>query len=161
MKKILFCILVALSFASCGFMINVPTASVHTNLRNYPYVYIIPTAPVTSSSGVYGSAYGVYGGSTKTITPSEVINGYLMKKGYTPLPSITGELANKTLVVSYGYTGRRQMGLFSYASCIIIQIRDAKTHQIVASCEAEGCGEDETDDILQAIYSGLDSIFSK
>lgn len=84
-----------------------------------------------------------------------------MKKGYTPLPSITEQLADKTLVVSYGYTGRRQLGLFSYASCIIIQIRDAKTHQIVASCEAEGCGEDETDDILQAIYSGLDSIFSK
>lgn len=84
-----------------------------------------------------------------------------MKKGYTPLPSITEQLADKTLVVSYGYTGRRQMGLFSYASCIIIQIRDAKTHQIVASCEAEGCGADETDDILQAIYSGLDSIFSR
>lgn len=161
MKKILICILITFSFASCGFMINVPTASVHTNLRNYTYVYVIPTAPVTSSSGVYGNVYGVYGGSTKTVTPSETINGYFMKKGYTPLPSITEQLADKTLVVSYGYTGRRQIGLFSYASCIIIQIRDAKTHQIVASCEAEGCGADETDDILQAIYSGLDSIFSR
>ena len=83
MKKILICILITFSFASCGFMINVPTASVHTNLRNYTYVYVIPTAPVTSSSGVYGNVYGVYGGSTKTVTPSETINGYFMKKGYT------------------------------------------------------------------------------
>ena len=30
---------------------------------------------------------------------------------------------------------------------------------MVASCEAEGCGSDETDDILQAIYSGLNAIF--
>lgn len=84
-----------------------------------------------------------------------------MKKGYTPVPSVTDELADKTLVISYGYTGRRQIGLFSYASCIIIQVRDAKTHEMVASCESEGCGEDETDDILQAIDSGLNKIFSR
>ncbi len=32
---------------------------------------------------------------------------------------------------------------------------------MVVSCESEGCGEDETDDILQAINSGLNTIFSK
>lgn len=58
-------------------------------------------------------------------------------------------------------TGRRQLGLFAYASCIIIQMRDAKTHQMVASCESEGCGSDETDDILQAIHNGLNTIFAK
>ena len=119
----------------------------------------MPTSGVTSSSGVSENIWGVYGGQTKTINPSEVISGYLMKIGYTPLPNITEELVEKTLVVSYGYTGRRQLGLFAYASCIIIQMRDAKTHEMVASCEAEGCGDDETDDILQAIYSGLNAIF--
>ena len=32
---------------------------------------------------------------------------------------------------------------------------------MVASCESEGCGEDETEDILQAINSGLNKIFSR
>ena len=147
MKRILFLFITSFVLTSCSLMVNVPTAQVNSALHNYTYVYVIPTAPVTSSSGVYGGSYGVYGGATKTVSPSEVISGYLMRKGYTPIPSITEELADKTLVVSYGYTGRRQLGLFAYASCIIIQMRDAKTHQMVASCEAEGCGEDETEDI--------------
>ena len=129
-------------------------------MYKYNYVYVIPTSGVTSSSGVYGNQYGVYGGSTKTVNPSEVISGYLMKKGYTTLPSVDPNLAENTMIVSYGYTGRRQLSLFSYASCVIIQFRDAKTHELVATCEGEGCGEDETADILQAIYSALGVIFT-
>lgn len=159
-RLVLFALVAMLTFASCG-MLNAPVSSVKGNLYKYSYVYVIPTSAVTSSSGVYGGQYGVYGGATKTINPSEVISGYLMKRGYTPVPNVIDELADKTLIVSYGYTGRRSLGLFAYASCIIIQMRNAKTHEMVASCEAEGCGDDETDDILQAIYSGLDDIFSK
>lgn len=141
-------------------VLNVPTADVKGNVYKYNYVYVIPTSGVTSSSGVYGNQYGVYGGSTKTVNPSEVISGYLMKKGYTILPSVDPNLAENTMIVSYGYTGRRQLSLFSYASCVMIQFRDAKTHELVATCEGEGCGEDETADILQAIYSALGVIFT-
>ena len=109
---------------------------------------------------MYGNQYGVYGGSTKTVNPSEVISGYLMKKGYTTLPNIDPNLVDNTMTVSYGYTGRRQLSLFSYASCVMIQFRDAKTHELIATCEGEGCGEDETDDILQAIYSAIGVIFA-
>ena len=161
MKKILVLIIIAFSLNSCGAFLNVPVTQNKGNVHTYQYVYVVPTAAVTSSSGVYGGQYGVYGGATKTISPSEVISGYLMKKGYTPIPSITDELADRTLVVSYGYTGRRQLGLFSYATCIIIQMRDAKTHEMVASCESEGCGSDETEDVLQAINRGLDAIFAR
>lgn len=161
MKKILTLFIVALSLTSCRLVLNAPIVQRHSSLYNYAYVYVVPTAAVTSSPGVYGGQYGVYGGATRTISPSEVIGGYLMKKGYTPIPSVTDDLADKTLVVSYGFTGRRKLGWFAYASCIIIQMRDAKTHQIVASCESEGCGSDETYDILQAITSGLNAIFTK
>lgn len=157
MKKILVMILVSISLTSCVMALKVPTAVTNGNPYNYTYVYVIPTSAVTSSSGVYNG----YGGVTKTINPSEVISGYLMQEGYTPIPSVTDDLADKTLIVSYGYTGRRPLGWFAYASCIIIQMRDAKTHQIVASCESEGCGSDETDDILQAIYTGLNTIFTR
>ena len=141
-------------------VLNVPTADVNGNVYKYNYVYVIPTSGVTSSSGVYGNQYGVYGGSTKTVNPSEVISGYLMKKGYTTLPNVDPNLAENTMIVSYGYTGRRQLSLFSYASCVMIQFRDAKTHELIATCEGEGCGEDETADILQAIYSALGVIFT-
>lgn len=161
MKRLLFFIFTAMTLTGCGAMLKVPTADIKGNVNAYVYAYVIPTSGVTSSSGVYGNQYGVYGGSTKTVNPSEVISGYLMKKGYTVVPSVTPDLAERTLIVSYGYTGRRQLSLFSYASCIIVQMRDAKTHEMVASCEAEGCGSDETEDILQAIYSGLNSIFAE
>lgn len=160
MKKMLSLIVIALVMTSC-YTLNAPVTQYKGNLYNYSYVYVVPTAAVTSSSGIYGGLYGVYGGETKTISPSEAISGYLMKKGYTPVPSVTEEIADRTLVVSYGYTGRRSLGLFAYASCIIIQMRDAKTHEIVVSCESEGCGSDETEDILQAIHSGLNKIFER
>lgn len=159
MKRLLFIVVTACILTGCG-VLHVPTADVKGNVYKYNYVYVIPTSGVTSSSGVYGNQYGVYGGSTKTVNPSEVISGYLMKKGYTILPSVDPNLAENTMIVSYGYTGRRQLSLFSYASCVMIQFRDAKTHELVATCEGEGCGEDETADILQAIYSALGVIFT-
>jgi len=159
MKQFLFVMATACILIGCS-VLNVPTADVKGNVYKYNYVYVIPTSGVTSSSGVYGNQYGVYGGSTKTVNPSEVISGYLMKKGYTTLPNVDPNLAENTMIVSYGYTGRRQLSLFSYASCVMIQFRDAKTHELVATCEGEGCGEDETADILQAIYSALGVIFT-
>lgn len=161
MKKLLLLAIVPLLLTGCGAMLKVPTADIKGNVYKYNYVYVIPTSGVTSSPGVYGNQYGVYGGSTKTVNPSEVISGYLMKKGYTTLPNVDPNLADNTMIVSYGYTGRRQLSLFSYASCVMIQFRDAKTHELVATCEGEGCGEDETADILQAIYSALGVVFTQ
>ena len=159
MKQFLFVMATACILTGCS-VLNVPTADVKGNVYKYNYVYVIPTSGVTSSSGVYGNQYGVYGGSTKTVNPSEVISGYLMKQVYTTLPNVDPNLAENTMIVSYGYTGRRQLSLFSYASCVMIQFRDAKTHELIATCEGEGCGEDETADILQAIYSALGVIFT-
>ena len=155
MKKIL--LLFAATIIAIGMMaqLKTPSAVVNGIFDDYEYFYVVPTGGVTSSSGVHGNAYGVYGGTTKTIVPSETIKGFLMQKGYNILPSINPDLLDRTLVVSYGYTGRRTLDLFSYASGIIIQMRNAKTHALVASFEAEGCGEDETDDIFQAIKSAL------
>ena len=130
-------------------------ADIKGDLSTYAYYYVVPTAAMTSSSGTYGTAYGVYGGATKTIVPSDVIGGYLMKCGYDVLPSIVPENADKTIIVSYASTGRRQLSTFSYASGIIIQMRNAQTQELVATFEAEGCGSDETEDIYQAIYNAF------
>lgn len=160
MKRIFIILTSVLLLVGCKTLLKAPTTDIKGNIYRYNYVYVIPTSGVTSSSDVYGNQYGVYGGGTKTVNPSEVISGYLMKKGYTTLPNVDPNIADNTMIVSYGYTGRRQLSLFAYASCVMIQFRDAKTHELVATCEGEGCGEDETDDILQAIYSALGAIFT-
>lgn len=74
------------------------------SILDYQYIYITPTAAVNSTSGgVYGGSYGVYGAtSTKTADPASLISGYFLKKGFTRLPELTPELLDKTLVVNYG-----------------------------------------------------------
>ncbi len=154
----LFCLL---SMTSCyTYTLQVPTTSNSGQLRDYPYVYIIPTSSVSGSSGVYGTQYRVRGGETMTTNPSEVIAGYLMKKGFTILPELTPELQSNTLIVSYGHTGKRQLSPYAYSNIVLIQFRDAKTHSLVASSEAEGCGDNEAQDILQAITRALDALFN-
>lgn len=136
---------------------------INGDLSKYKYVYIVPTSGVTSNSGtsgaLFGSSSGVFGsvsgGPIKTINPSEMMGGYFMKMGYTTLPSIMPEYAENTLVVSYGYLGRRPEGIFGYSTCIMIQMRDAKTMELMASYETEGYGEDETDDILEAVNKAM------
>lgn len=129
----------------------------------YKHAYVIPTSGVTAQGGTfglgvgnaYGGSYGtVYGAPTKTINPAETISGKLMQLGYSVLPTVTPEFADGTMIVSYGYTGRREVGL-GYASCIIVQFRDAKTQELLTSIETEGMGHDETDDILIAINNAF------
>lgn len=165
--KRLFSILVTTMLAICAMaQLNAPVWKVSGDLNKYKYAYVIPTGGITASSGtvggVFGNGFGVYGvtagGATKTINPAETIKGYLMQMGYSILPSIMPEFADKTMIVAYGYTGRRKLNAFAYASEIIIQARDAQTQDLVATIQTEGCGADETDDILQAIHTALERL---
>lgn len=120
-----------------------------TDLHVYKFAYVMPTSGMTSSSGgsgfVSGNHLGVFGvshnGATTTINPSEKISGYLMKMGYVILPSITPEFADKTMVITYGNTGNK----------VIIQMRDAKTQDLVLSLESGGFGVNEADAASDAI----------
>lgn len=135
------------------------------DLQKYQYAYVIPTSGVTSSSGgegfVLGTQYGVIGGSdpvvTRTINPSEMIAGHLMKMGYTIVPQIPQELEANTLIVSYGYLEGKGRSEFRYASAtILIQFRDAKTQQLVASFETTGNGNNDSESIADAISSAME-----
>ena len=68
----------------------------------YKYAYITPTKELTSSAGgTYGGQYGIYGASTtKSVNPSDVISGELIKNGFVVLPELKSELNNKTLIVN-------------------------------------------------------------
>ena len=131
-------------------------------IENYKYVYISPTKSLTSSSGgVYGGNYGVYGSTTsKSVNPSDVISGILLKNGFSQLPELKPEFTDETLIVNYGESGRRNRGL-GYTIEVTIQFLSAKTNTTVCSCTAEGQGETEADDIRQAITRCLTGLLSK
>lgn len=134
----------------------------NSSFDGYRYVYIMPTSELTSSTGsVYGSTSGTYGLSqTKSINPSDVIAGYLLKKGFIRLPEINPELNSETIVVNYGESGRRSVFMAGYTIEVTIQFLDANSHTVICSGTAEGMGSTEADDIRIAINRCLDEIFS-
>jgi hypothetical protein len=159
--KLLITALVSIFTFGCAPLRQV-TVVKNDKIENYKYIYISPTKSLTSSSGsVYGGNYGVYGSTTsKSVNPSDVISGLLLKEGFARIPELKPELTDGTLIVNYGESGRRNRGL-GYTIEVTIQFLSAKTNTTVCSCTAEGQGETEADDIRQAITRCLTSLLSK
>ena len=152
-------ILCTVLFVGCG-SLKSPVIQQNEPIKSYKYFYITPTAELTSSSGgVYGGRYGVYGGSTtKSLNPSDVISGTLLKQGMIRLPELDTELLDQTLVVNYGESGRRNLNM-GYTIEVTIQFLQARTHSVVCICTAEGQGSTEADDIRIAINRALEPLF--
>lgn len=145
----------------CG-SLKEPTITKYESIEPYKYIYISATKELTSSSsGIYGNSYGIYGSTTtKSINPSDVISGYLIKRGFIIIPELNQELSHETLIINYGETGRRNLNL-GYTIEITLQFISAATQNIVCQCTAEGQGSTEADDIRIAITRALDGLFSK
>ena len=77
-----------------------PTIIKNATIEGYRYILISPTSNLTSGSGgVYGREYGLYGASTsKSVNPSDVISGILLKDGYTRVPELKPELIDELLL---------------------------------------------------------------
>ena len=138
-----------------------PSTIKNSSTENYKYIYITPTKNLTSSAGgVYGGAYGVYGATrSKSVNPSDVISGLLTKKGFIRIPELKEELNDKTLIVNYGESGKRDTGLGGYTIEVTIQFVSGKSSELVSSCTAEGQGETEADDIRQAITRCITALY--
>ena len=160
MKKYLLLCLIAIGLSGCATLLP-PSVTRHSTLDGYKYVYITPTSEKTSvTGGTYGGQYGIYGStSTHSINPTDVISGHFLKRGYTRLPEINPELAEQTLIVNFGESGRRTVGL-GYSIEVTIQLLSAKTNEVVCVGVAEGRGETEADDVRIAINICMDEIFS-
>ena len=129
------------------------------SLDSYKYFYITPTNSLTSSSGATIS--GQYYSSSKTVNPSDIITGILLKDGLIRLSELKPELNNETLIINYGESGRRNTGWWGYTIEVTIQLVSAKTSTLVCSCTAEGQGSTEADDIRQAITRCLNELTLK
>ncbi len=164
MKQILTLTTIILStflLVGCG-ILKSPIIQQNEPINSYTYFYVTPTAEITTTSGgVYGNRYGAYGSTTtKTLNPSDVISGFLLKQGMVRLPNLDSELLDKTLIVNYGESGRRSLNL-GYSIEVTIQFLQAKTHSVVCICTAEGQGSTEADDIRIAINRALEPLFKK
>lgn len=139
--------------------LKAPIITKNEKIEGYKYIFISPTGNLNSGTGaVYGAGYGIYGATTsKSVNPGDVITGILLKKGFIKLPELKPELADETLIVNYGESGKRKRRL-GYTIEITIQFISAKSLQPICSCTAEGQGETEADDIRQAITRCLSGL---
>ena len=147
----LFTLIAALLMAVTMLAKPAPSLVINGDVKQYKYVYIIPASSTTASSGVSTTIRGwlneyTIGNGTSSANPSESLAGFWMKEGYTMIPSIIPELADKTLIVSYGF-----LGASADYSTIIIQMTDASTHEVVLSCEASGEGDNDADRVSDAL----------
>lgn len=117
----------------------------------YKYIYVTPTVELTS-----GISTGVYGGLTKTVNPSDVVSGILIDNGFVLLPELKPELADSTLVATYGESGSRRRRME-----VVVQFISAKTHKQVALYRASGKGLTEADAIRRAIKQALSALSQK
>lgn len=143
----------------CG-TLKEPVIVKNASMSDYKYVYITPTKELTSGTGgAYMGQNGIMYGSTqsKSINPSDVISGVLIKNGYVIIPELRPELNDRTLIVNYGESGRRKKG-WGYTIEVTIQFISAESYETVSSCTAEGQGSTEADDIRIAINRALSAL---
>lgn len=137
-----------------------PIIAKHDTIERFKYMYISPTTSLTSSSGA--TYNGQYYSTSKSVNPRDVISGFLAKNGFIILPEVKPELANQTLIVNYGESGRRYLagGLFGYTTEVTIQFISPISNELLFSCTAEGIGATEADDIREAITRSLTELLA-
>ena len=111
MKQFLSILVCALALCGCA-------ASRHSSvnkvapIEGYKYFYVLGTNEMVSIDSRVGLADELGNASANTyinaFNPSDVIIGYLMKKGFIRAPKLDKEQAVKTLLVSYGESGHHR-----------------------------------------------------
>lgn len=158
-KNLLLLFATTFVLASCGVpkyanISNIP------DLSDYRYIYITSASELSSSAGsAVGTPYGVFGSTvSKSVSPSDLIAGMFMKRGFIRLPEIKEDLKSQTIIINYGESGRSNRGL-GYSIEVTLQLLNAQTLEIICTSTAEGMGETESDDIRKATIKCVNAIF--
>ena len=156
--KLALLLMSSLIMTSCGVKLMAPSAYISEPLTGYTSFYVTPTEETPSTSAY---AYnGIGSSTTHSVNPADIITGCLVKKGYTRVPELKEENLDRTFVVNYGETGRRQANWFAYTIEVTLQFIAADTHDVLCVSTAEGCGETESDDVRIAINRAIDAAFN-
>ena len=126
------------------------------NISDYQYLIVNGTSSLTSGTGQ--TINGVYYSVSKSVNPSDIISGYMAKKGFVILQEADENLSDKTLIINYGESGRRDV-FWGYTTEVTIQFISLKTKRLAFSTTAEGMGSTEADDIKEAITRALNALF--
>lgn len=158
--KIFLFAIASVLFCSCYTLLPPTTTRSQTeNLSDFSYFYMPETGTKIGTSSSYNYGTGYVSSTTKSVNPSDIISGYLIKHGYIRVGELNPQLMEKTLIISYGETGTRSVGLFAYTTEITIQMMSGKTNTLVCTATAEGIGDTEADDVRKAIARALDAVF--
>ena len=159
MKKVFYLSIAVLLFSSC-IVLSPTTITRNRSLNDYKYFYVTPTAERNSVSGsTYGNQNGVYGStSSNSVSPSELIAGYLMNRGYIRVPEVKEENAKQTMIINYG-DGNSREGLDEFAIEVTIQILDAEKNSVICICRADAKAGTEAKAIRRATEKCLNEIF--
>ncbi|KWW29075.1 MAG: hypothetical protein AUK63_1631 [bacterium P3] len=159
MKKALLLSIAAFLFSNC---ISLAPTSISRNgsLEGFRYFYVTPTAERNSvSGGTYGNQNGVYGStSSNSVSPSELIAGYMMNKGYVRVPEVKAENAKQTMIINYG-DGNSREGMDEFAIEVTIQILGAEKNDLICICRADAKANTEAKAIRRATEKCLNEIF--
>lgn len=158
----IYLVVILLCLSGCGTLKPLPVnVDLKYSLEDYKYFYIIPAGDKSGTTGLlYNYGYGTYG-STKqvSINPADIISGFLTKKGYIRIPELPGQYPEKTFIVSYGESGRRDVGIWGYTLETTIQFISASTNEVLCTVSGEGMGSTEADDIRISINRCMQSVF--
>lgn len=143
MRIILYVLLLLLA----GCALNPPIYTQLGRLDQFQFVLIGESVSITSLRSSGGSA------STRSVNPSQLIEGILLKKGLVKVSGPTPNTAGKLLLARFGISARRDIagGLGGYAQEVTISLIDAESMKPIFTCTAEGIGATEVDDIREAI----------
>ncbi len=126
-------------FIMLGCSLKPIEAKKYQDYSHYKYAYINPTQIV--ESGIVGDVYTNMGYTPiqKSMNPSDIIAGILMKKGFYIVNDVASN-PSQTFIVSYGQGGKRKIahGFGGYTLEVSIQILDAQTKEPIFTCTAEG-----------------------
>ncbi|WP_260604742.1 hypothetical protein [Campylobacter sp. MIT 99-7217] len=105
-----FFIFVSFAIFGCAILKETKTKR-YQNMDNYKYAFITQTQNVTAGAGSGYVGYGTGGGFSssvsKSVNPSDVIAGILMKKGYIILDNM--EKKDGLFIVRYGQGDKRNV----------------------------------------------------
>lgn len=122
-------------------------------INSYVLAIINDGQAIHSAVASSGTAY------TRSFDPDDAIAGVLLKHGISRIYEAPKTNLDKTLLITWGVSGSRNIGMLgAYSQEITILMRQADNSEVVYKCTAEGIGSTEADDIREATNSCLSGL---
>ncbi len=145
MKTIIVTIFLLLS--GCATKLIPPTQHLSKSISSYKYV-VIPE---------YKDIVYINSSAAKEMSPDDLIEGILLKKGIFRIRTQDSNNKNNLLIAKFATSGKREV-MLGYTMEVTIALLDARSLEVVYTCTAEGMGATEVDDVREAIIRCLSGI---